>query len=50
MDVCTQWKPVEQQKQTLQQPLQLGAVHVDILHQLNVVNIHIVLRTYCQLL
>lgn len=35
---------------TLQEPLQLGAVHVDVLHQLNVVNIHVVLCAHRQLL
>ena len=35
---------------TLEQPLQLGAVHIDVLHELYVVDIHCVLRAHRQLL
>lgn len=35
---------------TLQEPLQFGAVHVDVLHQLDVVNVHVVLWAHRQLL
>lgn len=48
----SQWRSddVNHQKLTLQQPLELGAVHVDVLHQLYVVNVHIVLCAHSQLL
>lgn len=35
---------------TLQQPLELGAVHVDVLHELNVVDVHVVLGANRQVL
>lgn len=37
-------------EETLQEPLQFGAVHVDVLHQLDVVDVHVVLRAHRQLL